>query len=251
MILLTQLLSFAATLAGVVVVNRWVTRQVQMVGLRLSGSERVALLTYYVLLLPGILLHELSHLAMARLLGLRVGRLSLGPRRRSRGDTVELGSVTVSSGGALRDSLVGLAPFLSGTAVILLIGSVVFDVSEIGRVWTVAGWRGTLAHLDGFGQITDVWIWVYLVLAVSNAMMPSPSDRRPWMTAAIYIGLALLAAYLLGGLPVLARALGDHVSGGLQLLTLVFVLTLVLDFAAACLLWILEMLIILVGERGR
>lgn len=249
MIILTQVLSFAATLIGVVILNRWITRRVQVVGLRLTGSEQAALLTYYVLLLPGILVHELSHVAMARLLGLKVGKLSLGPRRRERGKVIELGSVTVSRGGVLRDSLVGLAPFLSGTAVILLVGSLVFGVAEVGQAWSSAGWQGTLAQLGDLSEVKDAWLWAYLVFAVSNAMMPSPADRQPWATAAIYVALALILAYLLGGLPVLARALGDHVAGGLQFLTLAFLLTLTLDLAAAAVLLLVELVIVVVSER--
>jgi hypothetical protein len=88
--------------------------------------------------------------------------------------------------------------------------------------------------------VPDFWLWAYLIFAISNAMTPSPSDRQPWRLAGIYIGLALVAAYLLGGLSLVPQGLSDYVAGALQLLTLAFLFTLVLDLFAAALLWIAE-----------
>ena len=41
--------------------SRWINRQVQVIGLRLSGDMNVAIMVYYLLMFPGIVLHELSH----------------------------------------------------------------------------------------------------------------------------------------------------------------------------------------------
>ena len=76
----SQFLGLALTLALLLVLSRWITSQVQIVGLRLTGNERFALTVYFLLMLPGIALHELSHAAMAKLLGLKVGKVTLGLR---------------------------------------------------------------------------------------------------------------------------------------------------------------------------
>jgi hypothetical protein len=241
MSLLPQLVVFALTLAALIALGRWTTRQIQIIALRLTGSERLALLGYYLLLLPGILLHELSHVGMAWLLGLRVGKFSLGPKLRGR--YVELGSVQVSTGGALRDSLVGLAPFLAGTAVLLLVGYLVFDVAALGLIWQTRGWPGVTASLGSLSDVPDFWVWAYVMFAASNAMIPSPADRQPWLAAGMYVGLALVVTYALGGFPLLADAFGVQVSGAVQLLTLAFVFTLVLNMVAALLLLALDVLI--------
>jgi hypothetical protein len=240
--LLPQLTVFAFTLAALIVLNRWVAQRVQIIGLRLSGSERAAMLVYYLLLWPGIVLHELSHAAMAVALGLKVGKFSLGPRLH--GKYVELGSVRVARGGPVRDSLVGLAPFLSGTVVLLLVGYLVFDVTALGQAWQAGGWAGVAAALGNIARARDLWIWAYVMFAASNAMIPSPSDREPWRIVGLYLGLALVIAYVLGGLPVIADALATHVAGALQLMTLAFVFTLALDLLFAALFWLIEFLIV-------
>ena len=246
--LLTQLAVFTVTLIVLVVISRWIAHQVQILGLRLTRDHQIAIMTYYLLLLPGILLHELCHLAMAKLLGLRIGKFTLWPRR-SRG-AVELGSVTITSGGVIRDSLVGLAPFLGGTVVLLLVGYAVFDVAALGRAWAVGGWRGVWSALDGIWLVADVWLWAYVIFVVSNAMVPSPADRQPWLVAGLYAAGALIAGYLLGGLPSIPENVTDQVAGVLQVLTLAFVFTLAIDLLFGLVLWIAE-LIVVEAQRGR
>lgn len=238
MSLLQPLFVFALTLTCLLVLSRWITHQVLWLGHRITRNESAALIGYYLLFFPGILLHELSHIVAAKIVGLRVGKLSLGPKARR--NSVELGSVTVSRGGPLRESLVGLAPFLGGSAALIAIGYWVFDVAALGQAWYAGGWLAALAAADGIWRVPDVWLWAYLIFAISNAMTPSPADRQPWLTAGLYIALALVVAYLLGGLALLPQGLSDHVAGALQVLTLAFIFTLALDLIAALLLWIAE-----------
>lgn len=249
MSLVTQTLIFAATLAVFMALSRWINRQVQVIGLRVTGSSTVAVMLYYLLMFPGILLHELSHYLTAQLLGLRVGKFSMGPRKRR--NAIELGSVTVSSGGAVRDSLVGLAPFLFGTAALLLVSYQVFDVDALGQTLALAGWPGIFAILDGIWRVPDFWVWAYVIFVVSNAMTPSPADRQPWLVGGIYVGLILFAVWLLGGLPILAEALRPQVLGALQGLTLGFLFTAAVNLVMAAALWLTEVMIIGAGRPRR
>jgi hypothetical protein len=242
MSLLPQFLAFASTLALMLLLSRWINRQVQVIGLRLSGDMNVAIMVYYLLMFPGIVLHELSHYFMARLLQMQVGAFALGPKKRR--NTIELGSVTVASGGSIRDSLVGLAPFLVGTAVLLLISYYVFDVAAMGEAWRTASWAGVWAKLHGIWRVADFWLWAYVIFVVSNSMTPSEADRQPWVVAGIYLGIALLAVWLLGGIAALAGVLHDQVAGALQVLTLGFLFTLVMNAVIALFLGLMEAVVI-------
>lgn len=248
MSLLPQLAAFALTLALLLALSRWINRQVQVIGLRVTGSSTVTVMLYYLLMFPGILLHELSHYVTAAVLGLRVGRFSLGPRVRR--NSIELGSVTVTSGGPLRDSLVGLAPFIVGTLVLLLVSFQVFDVAGLGREWTRGGWASVARQLDGIWLAPDFWLWAYVIFVVSNAMTPSAADRQPWLVALGYLLVVLLIAWLLGGLPLLADALYDQVAGALQILTLGFVFTVAVNALIALFLLFVEAVVIQM-QRGR
>ena len=243
MSLLREIGLFSLTLAGLVVLSRWISRQVQIVVLRLTREEQVAQMAYYLLFLPGIVLHELSHVLMAKLLGLRVGEVSLGPRRRDK-YSIELGSVTISRGDPFQESLVGLAPFLSGTAVLMLICYRIFDVGAMGEALRAGGWSAALGDLGRFWRVPDSGLWAYAVFVVSNAMMPSPSDRRPWLLAALYLALALGALVLLVGTPIIPTSLSNQAAGLFQALTLAFLFTLMVDVLVAAGLWVLDQIVV-------
>jgi len=248
MSLLPPLLTFTLTLVVLLALSRWLNRQVQIIGLRVTGSGAVTIMLYYLVMFPGIVLHEFSHYITAAVLGLKVGKFSLGPKVRR--NAIELGSVTVSSGGPMRDSLVGLAPFIAGTLVLLLVSFQVFDVAALGQEWTRAGWTGVARQLDGIWLAPDFWVWAYVIFVVSNAMTPSAADRQPWLVAAVYLAGALLLAWLLGGLPILADVLRDRVAGALQILTLGFAFTVAVNVLIAAFLLFIEVVIIQV-QRGR
>lgn len=248
MSLISQFLAFAAILILLIVLGRWVTRQVQTIGYLLTGNASVTMIGYYLLMFPGIVLHEVSHYLMARILRIKVTAFSLGPRRRKNSKTVELGSVSVYSGGTIRDSLVGLAPFIAGTAVLLLVSYWVFDVGALGRVWAAQGWEGFLNIAAVLPKTPDFWLWLYLMFAVSNAMIPSAADRQPWLVAGIYVGGVLVVAWVVGLFGYLADAVWDNVLGVLQVLTLAFLFTVVVNIVVGLLLWLLATILLRISE---
>jgi hypothetical protein len=145
--------------------------------------------------------------------------------------------------------MVGLAPFLGGTIALLAIGYWVFDVATLEQAWRAGGWLGALRASDGIWRVPDFWLWAYLIFAISNAMTPSPADRQPWLIAGIYIGVAVGVAYLLGALSWLPVGMGDNVASGLQVLTLAFTFTLVVDLLAAVALFVAEIIIVQAQAR--
>jgi len=113
-------------------------------------------------------------------------------------------------------------------------------VAGLGQAWESGGWEGVLRGLDGIWLVPDFALWSYVIFAASNAMIPSPADRQPWLVAGIYIVTTLALAYMIGGLPVMPAALTAEVAGLLQSLTLAFLFTLALDLLVAAGLWLAE-----------
>lgn len=187
----------ALTLPVLLFLQRWIHRHLRGVALLITGRMNWAVLLYAIILFPGVLLHELSHYVTALLLGVRTHSLSLIPQMKKDG-SVQLGYVEYYKGrnlGPLRESLIGGAPLIAGTAVILLIGLRVFGVTDLGP----AIQSGQVEQLTlALGQVfsaPDFLVWLYLIFAISNAMMPSASDRRAW--PAFLVILAILAAVVL------------------------------------------------------
>jgi hypothetical protein len=235
------LLAFALLVVVLYWLQRWISQHVQGIGILLFNSSNAGMALLWFVLLPGVLLHEISHWLMAKLLGVPTGRLRLTPS--VQGKQVVLGSVEVKRTDALRDSLVGLAPFLAGTLALLVIGYGVFDAAGLGLAWERGDWRGLLAQFAGAFRVDDAWLWLYLLVAVSNAMMPSPSDRESWRLVLIYLAIVATVMLLFGGLPTLPAGLVDALTSGLRTLTYAFGLALLIDLIFAAGLALVELLL--------
>lgn len=233
------LLAFFLLVVVLYWLQRWISRHVQGIGILLFNSSNAGMALLWFVLLPGVLLHEISHWLMAKLLGVPTGRLRLTPS--VQGKQVVLGSVEVKRTDPVRDSLVGLAPFLAGTLALLGIGYWVFDAASLGLAWERNDWGGVAAQLAGAFRVDDAWLWLYLLVAVSNAMMPSPSDRESWRLVLVYLAIVAAVMIFFGWLPSLPASLIDALTGGLRTLTYAFALVLVIDLVFAAGLGLLEL----------
>ncbi len=221
---------FLILLAGLWWLSWRIGLLIQEIVYLLSGSEDMAMVILFLIYLPGILIHEASHWLVARLLGLKTSNFRVWPKYTR--NTIGLGSVTVSSGGTVYDSLVGLAPLLVGSALIVLIGEQVFDTQTLAFAWRTGRLLDGLTFVvDGLAHKPDSLLWSYLLFAIANAMMPSASDRAPLKSLGIYVVLigALFVFIDQSGRNVLL--LLDFLFGPIQLLTGAFLLVAAIDLA--------------------
>jgi hypothetical protein len=188
------------TLLTLLWMHGWINRHVQGLGLLISGDDEVALILYFLLFLPGIVVHELSHWLAAKLLGVRTGRISIQPTKKSRG-RMRLGSVQVARADPLRSSLIGLAPLVGGSLLTYLIGEFVFGFRGLDQVLTSGDWGRFWHELGEYFHVPDFWLWLYLIFAIANAMLPSETDRQGWRSVLIFLGLVAVLFYLVGWVP--------------------------------------------------
>jgi hypothetical protein len=224
-------LSLLLGLSIALLVLAWFSRQIS---LRVQGlvyhatrAEGYPMLVLFLLLMPGVFIHEAAHWLAARLLGLKTGRFRVWPK--PQGKHIGMGSVRVQRGNLWQDSLVGLAPLLLGSIFIALIGYHIFQADEISTTLLAGAWSTALVffwHRLGHG---DGALWAYLLFAIANAMMPSASDREPVKPLLLYVGLAALV-YLLLGLPLAPfAAMLTWLTPALQILIGSLVFTILLD----------------------
>jgi len=193
------LLFLIATLPPLYLMHRWINRHLQGLGLLLSGDRDIAVMIYFLALLPGIALHELSHWLAAVLLRVPVGKLSLWPKKK-RGGQVRLGAVSVGRSDPLRASLIGVAPLATGSLVILAVGQLVLGVGDLGRVLLYGSWADLGRQLVAYWRVPDFPLWLYLIFAIANAMLPSESDRAAWPMMGLFLAGVAVVFVLVGGL---------------------------------------------------
>lgn len=247
----TPLLALGGTLLPLLWVKRWITQRLQELSLRWVGDPDVALVLYFVLVLPGVVIHELSHWLMAVVLRVRVRRFSIGPRRKGRSRQVSLGSIQVANVDRVRGSFIGLAPLLGGSAVILLIGNQVLGVDDLVEMVAGQGVTGILASLEQLIHVADFWLWLYLIFAVSNAMLPSESDMASLSPVLIFLGIAAAVIVVVGGVPVIPEVAVEGVSALASYLASAFALTLAVDLVFMIVIGLLLWLTATIQEKSR
>ncbi len=225
--------------------------ETQAVLLLLTRSREIAIVLFSLLFLPGVALHEGSHFVMARLLGVRTGRLSLFPETKSDG-RVRLGYVETARTDVLRDAMIGLAPLLAGGAFVAYAG---LDRLDLPSLWAALQGGDGVRILDALFSLPtrpDFWLWFYLVFAVSSTMLPSASDRRAWLPVVAAIGLILIAGLVVGAGPWLVDQIGPLLNEGFRAVAMVVGITVAIHLVAVPPAWALrKMLTRLTGLQVR
>lgn len=235
----------AITIPILLVLQRWIHRHLHGVAYLITGKRNWAVILYALILFPGVLLHELSHWLTATILGVRTGSFSVLPKTGADG-TIQLGYVEYyksSRLGPIRESLIGSAPLVTGTIAVLLIAINVFDLPELVssiQNENIDALVKSLSILFGTG---DFLIWLYLIFAISNAMMPSTSDRRAWPAFALIMVAFAIFLYFLGLMDVFVETLIGPAAIVFGYLGLAYSLAIGVDLFFMFCIWIVEWII--------
>lgn len=191
------LLYFFLLLLPLVFLQRFLHREIQAVLLIITRNPQLTIGLFSVLFFPGVFLHELSHFLMAKLLLVNTGNISLTPTTLPNG-YLQMGYVETEQTDIVRDSLIGLAPLISGSLFIAYAGlnrmgfHTLLDVFANGQITLF------LMGLKLLPQVSDFYVWFYIAFAVSSTMMPSESDRHAWLPLVLWAALLLSLAITAG-----------------------------------------------------
>lgn len=224
--MLSNFLAFLAVFTLVLLLERVIHRALQEVMLLITADSYRATALYSIVLLPGVALHEASHALMAVVLGVKVRKFSLFPRKQNGG--IQLGMVEINNTDAWRSSLIGAAPMLTGILTLMLIGWFVFDFGQMRAAITTGEFTGFLDALLAVLRTPDAFLWFYVVFAIANTMMPSPSDRQAWPSVILVMALVGAAVLFIGRMD-LVRVISPFASDGLRWLLAAFVITAFID----------------------
>ena len=204
--------------------QRQLHKEIQTIFYVLTKRLDVAFALFSVLFFPGVLLHELSHYLAARLLKVPVMEFSLTPQTLPDGN-IRLGYIETHSTDVLRDALIGLAPLLAGSLVIIYIGVVQLNIlALIPLINSFTGFKNAVQIL--LNQ-PDFWLWLYILLVISSTMFPSSSDRKSWLPIGIFLFII--------GLMILVTGIGSWIMNnyGSYFMDIVYVLVFILGLSSA------------------
>jgi hypothetical protein len=75
-------------------------------------------------------------------------------------------------------------------------------------------------------QVSDFYLWFYLVFAVSSTMMPSESDRHAWLPLGLWSGALFVMAMFAGVGPWMTAYIAPLIDDLIRVLTTLFGLSL-------------------------
>lgn len=230
---------FLVGVIGLAYLQRKLHIEIQAVLFLITKRLDIALSIFSILFLPGVLLHELSHYFMARMLHVPVGKFSIIPKPLPDG-RLRLGYVETASTDFLRDALIGAAPLITGSLCVAYAGLVHLNFAEI---WGQLSSGEISSLLDAFVQVSeqpDFWIWFYVIFVVSSTMFPSVTDRRAWSTILLTLGVFLALILIAGAGPWLWKNLGAALINIVNILSLIFILSALVHLIVFPPLWFLR-----------
>ena len=145
--------------------------------LLLFRSRSVAITIITILNFPGTVIHELSHLFTAEILGVRTGKLTLVPESIQENE-IKAGSVEIAQTDPFRRYLIGLAPVFIGLISVTVLS---YFLSQ------------------QFSPVTLLTIlYFYLLLTIGNAMFSSAEDLKGFIPFILTLGIMAAGAYYAG-----------------------------------------------------
>jgi hypothetical protein len=229
-----------AAFALMLLVHRWLEAHLQGLAYLITGHPTVAMWLFFIIFLPGTLVHELSHWAMAKLLAVPTGRIELWPRAQKSG-AVWLGSVQVGRADPFRSSLIGLAPLVTGSLLSALIGAHL-ELNTLGSALSSGEWQVVWLRVGQSATLPDFWLWVYLLFAIANRMLPSPSDRQAWLPVIIFLALTSAMTVVSGWSPDISPDASTMLRDVVGFLLYAFALIVAVDILVALVVAVLEII---------
>lgn len=142
------------------------------------GSTKPGVVIYSLFVLPGTIIHELSHWIVAELLLVKTGEITIFPNwDESKGGRGRLGSVEAQRSDPFRGFLIGLAPFISGLGILIILGQLFSSYWDTNLPW----WQLALI--------------VYGIMVMGNSMMTSQEDRRTWPFIIVFFSFIIFLIF--------------------------------------------------------
>lgn len=210
--------------------KRWLHQHIFKLGWLLTRDFRITTILYYTFFLPGIVLYELVFWLVAGILDVRAERAISIPEEQDIGE-LRLGFVRLSrKAPPYKVTFITISPFFVGLIVIWFIASNIFDIRAITTILSRnAGIRLVSDTVEYGLSVPDFWLWFYVLFTVSNTMVPDVQIVKNWWWLVGVAGLMCLLLLLLGAGEIIANVLSGPVALGLNALSAVFALVVVVD----------------------
>lgn len=172
-------------LLGLFLTRRRMTLSLSRLIHRLGVNQNLLIWFWSIVFLPGTIIHEISHFLVAAATGTRTGKIEIFPEfiedflEKKERQGVALGSVQVARMNPVQGFLVGLAPFLFGTVLLI--------------------WLASLMRVNYSTQnISVLSLQTYLFFVIANSLFPSWTDIKQTLPLFAISAIAVIPAWFFG-----------------------------------------------------
>ncbi|MCU0466674.1 MAG: hypothetical protein MUF38_19160 [Anaerolineae bacterium] len=220
--------------------ERWLHQHIFKLGWLLTKDFRTTTVLFYVLFLPGIVLHEVALFFAASFLNVRAERILRFPQVQEIAD-LKINFIRLSPRAPRwKIALIELAPPLVGVIVISAIANGILNINAALTVMRT----GDLADVGtGMAMLTakpDFWLWTFILFTIANTMTPRFTAQRalrPVLIGLGVLGIVLASAGLID--QVLAPVI-DPIVQFVNVLAVVFAVTVAINTSAIFVLGVIE-----------
>lgn len=219
------LLFFLIALMMFILTRRMLSNDILLLIQKMTQNATLSHKIHFILVFPGVFLHEFSHYLALRLMGVAAS-LHLG---------VEMGENTVVYGhvdfferdvNPVQHFITGIAPLITGLLCATLLAVGFMGAPSISELANSSGQIDLKPILNQTDTIL-FWIAFYLVFAITSEMLPSNSDRTYWLPLTGIIVVLVLLSIFTNTLPWLITHVYPYFNTMLKFLSIVFAICLV------------------------
>lgn len=229
---------FFITISILYTLRKIIQQRIQSIVLLLGGSKKAAITMYSIIVLPGVIIHELSHFFAALITGVRTGAMSIFPDFSDElGEgRISLGSVKIAKTDFLRGSFIGAAPFFVGCTILYITTQFMLDNIVFTSITSFTH------SLGGTGSILPLGIWVYASFVVGNTMFSSKEDTRAFPVVGVLLLIPTITLILANKVSLLIEGFALPLAKILTQLNASFLLVIIINLLVAIIMWSIQRL---------
>jgi hypothetical protein len=138
----------------------------------------------YILVAPGTVLHELSHLLACTVLLVQTGRVDLFHPEKGEDGFINFGQVEHAETSIWRQTIISVAPLLLVPPLLLAISALLLGIDifsdPLGAIGDSSWWQ--------------ILVWAYVAISCGTGAFPSSADYIPPVGGAVLLATGLLVA---------------------------------------------------------
>lgn len=188
----------------------------------ITKNKKLSISLMSILLLPGTVVHEVSHMLTAEILGVRTGEFDFMPYKKENSNEIRMGGIKIAKSDPVRRTIIGVAPVFVGLSIITAVFSLqILPVVKTPSSFLNNNWQYYLI----FGLSS------YVLFIISNTMFSSRKDLEQAFYPLLLL-IIIVVALQIGGITIkisLKQTTKEFFLNVLQSLNYTLVATVIID----------------------